>query len=1578
MTVKEKLVWTVLPYGFDKHGKLKVSIVISPRLTPLVDSDQWLSGYDDFKNGWPNTLAGIRFELDIDGVPYPLDPLDKPDNNTWLRIFPPDKTWVEGFTYTDLSRHNLRSFPVRHLVRFIKDYYGDLARSNGIERPPLFPLSESPLAPMIEAAAGGDLGRQDKRQDPEGLPAGAAHLLVGGRVDQAVDRNYFGEDSRHAPESIRGIDGKPVSNKKGYRTRALPADLPSDLDAQFGSSPAAYSLYQANRFYSRPEARQPPTDHPDPKAGKLVIKTPEFDFHKLVASFADAPSMMRRLGLVIDAVIVDSEKLLASLPSSGTGTMTLQVKRHKKNDPTVEDHTPRTAWQLKAKRFIPQARPGGDHQDGLLALGGAGEVLRSAELKELKEEPGIFNLVQVDPDGSAHKLVNFTNSMLTHIQKVADPDHAFAASLPGKLTYTTNGNQETTPALRSGGITVIRHGRAAELAKDLIANDLKNNALGTLANSDNMLLYADDVLRGYRVDVRPSNVSDWQSLCQRVVSYRYAEEAENIFSPDEEKNQVHDEGYVRGASTTTQASPEAVDGNHGIQDHYLHESMFKWTGWSLVAPRPGHRIVAVNEHGLIQEEVVKSVDEKQDRAIGAGKILTTVRAEPGSLPRLRFNTGYRLRARLVDMAGNSLSMGEPDKLEEASNEIVYRRLEPLDPPVLALKQRLSEGESLERVVIRSDVSEPAKGLYEPLPAAKYLQQSPYGANDPGVTGFAYQDINLRHVVPPKTSQIMAEQHGQFDKIMFDLTRTASGAMAINATYELIAKLESGTLYDGGSSVHLITPASNGISTEEKLDPPPAEGFRLQPGQYVIHTEELLPTPYLPDPLAAAVVLRGVPGVEEEFPLDKDGGVFAAYIPGTEELALYIPFSTTKAGGSDAWPDVPGLRIAIAEAEEKIDAANLMDDYEGSKAIPQWDADTRTLTIFLRKGEIAPIRYSCAVRPDRIDELALPDWSGAGWSSSVARLATFGAHWMMTPDRTLTLVHATQHPVCPPVFRQLNQERPDGATYADFGRETLVAYHARSTGQLEVLAEWMEWDDSGPDKPVRRKLRARLKEVHIEQPPVGTPDPVQSDFAQLGISETDGVRAHLRHEFGDHKFRFVRYRLIATSRFREYLPPSLAIEEEDTTRLGPEWLHDCLGLPASYYDEKLDGATNADCGAPLLSASGTPQGQIVRASNRPQAPKVIYQIPAQNWKSSESGQTHSIIRQGNILRVYLERPWFSSGEGELLGVIVAAADGSQTKLAELASQPALEQLVSQWGLDPLFDSAHPKPAITAAAFPEAVCTLTATLPEAGRQVTVVGHRVHFDAQRHQWFADLRVEAGNSYMPFVRLCLIRLQPHANDLATLSPPVQAPFASLLPNRHIEWRDIGDGLFDFRVYGPAPTVGAASGEGYLAGWLAKYQTLFALDGGRNRIELVVQAQTSAFDTDLDWFDVDQVPKASGDAVPHQQASGIMQFAADTTPVTTFKQQSAAFGYGSATAAQLNPELIRQWRAFEDCIWEGRILVPEAYRKGRVRLVLREYERHFSDDLVKVQPFELTRNQIVERLVFAREFYVLGYQPDP
>ncbi len=303
-------------------------------------------------------------------------------------------------------------------------------------------------------------------------------------------------------------------------------------------------------------------------------------------------------------------------------------------------------------------------------------------------------------------------------------------------------------------------------------------------------------------------------MCQRTGSYRIAGTQEVIDLPA-------DEGHVSGASTSSAAASAASTVNR--DDHYLHESLFRWAGWSLVAPRPGRTIRSQeNADTGVQGEVVEDV--KDELAQGGTGIAASFSATKGSLPRLRYGMSYRMRARIVDVAGNSLapedrSLKDDDNITEPAG---YWRFEPVDPPALVQRARVTEGESLERLVIRSN--------FDADPAA-YLQSPDFAMAIalPASSDFEYGPVSERHVVPPKSSQLQCETHGAFDALW-------SNPADIKSAYEIAAR-EAGTLYDAtpGAQVELITPkALIGIATTLSVPPRlPAPdnptGDRLAPG-----------------------------------------------------------------------------------------------------------------------------------------------------------------------------------------------------------------------------------------------------------------------------------------------------------------------------------------------------------------------------------------------------------------------------------------------------------------------------------------------------------------------------------------------------------------------------------------------------------------------------------------------------------------------------------------------------------------------------------------------------------------------------
>jgi hypothetical protein len=421
---------------------------------------------------------------------------------------------------------------------------------------------------------------------------------------------------------------------------------------------------------------------------------------------------------VIDCVLPPDSPIDQKIAAAGQaqGVMGLELVWGGGHN-AIDDHCPRTSWRADKERFTARERTG-DHQRGLLRLESADD-----RWGVKKKQTSPFDVYQVDPDGAALKTVDFLLSAQNLVGRSLKP------GADGEITYST-GDRQPVAALRSGGLGVTRHGRAAVIAQSAASAALKDQEIQSgSAAAKNVVLFAEDVLRGYRVDAQPlagGVMQDWQSLCRRQGTYRFTGTTDTLNLPE-------DEGYVKGASTSSNADP-AVDPD----DHYLHESMFRWTGWSLVVPRPGRTMRArTDPDSGVQGEVPEDVT---DEAANGNGLSVTFSVAKGSLPRLRFGTPYRLRARIVDLAGNSLALDDKSLETDpnASNPVTYWRFEAVDPPAMIHRARVSEGESLERMVIRSNwKADPAAYLGTPAFAAAIAL--------PASADFEYTAMNERHL-----------------------------------------------------------------------------------------------------------------------------------------------------------------------------------------------------------------------------------------------------------------------------------------------------------------------------------------------------------------------------------------------------------------------------------------------------------------------------------------------------------------------------------------------------------------------------------------------------------------------------------------------------------------------------------------------------------------------------------------------------------------------------------------------------------------------------------------------------------------
>ena len=227
-------------------------------------------------------------------------------------------------------------------------------------------------------------------------------------------------------------------------------------------------------------------------------------------------------------------------------------------------------------------------------------------------------------------------------------------------------------------------------------------------------------------------------------------------------------------------------------------------------------------------------------------------------------------------------------------------------------------------------------------------------------------------------------------------------------------------------------------------------------------------------------------------------------------------------------------------------------------------------------------------------------------------------------------------------------------------------------------------------------------------------------------------------------------------------------------------------------------TRETAGPPATGPDGAfgPREVSVPSSARPVAPKLRYVIPAFGWEDAEIVSNGEVVgltstRRGNGVRIYLERPWWTSGEGELLGVV-------SWPPGELSNPPDPGQpggpakdadrrrpFVTMWGQDPIYGSRLlPVRFPQLDSFPGAVASDTGlTLAELGSNlslpVNVAGHTVGFDQDRDLWYCDMEIASGPAYSPMVRLALARWQPASIQHAELSRVVVADVVQLAPDR-------------------------------------------------------------------------------------------------------------------------------------------------------------------------------------------------------
>ena len=552
-------------------------------------------------------------------------------------------------------------------------------------------------------------------------------------------------------------------------------------------------------------------------------------------------------------------------------------------------------------------------------------------------------------------------------------------------------------------------------------------------------------------------------------------------------------------------------------------------------------------------------------------------------------------------------------------------------------------------------------------------------------------------------------------------------------------------------------------------------------------------PYLPDPLALGAALRveGVPGID----------------PGTVHRIPFYGDQWEANARATGWPHARPFSIVAFEG--------------GGEA--KWDADRREFLVPLPKAERARVRLSALPTEEGVDRMRLAELlrseKRAHWEK-LRRMVLDGQHWMFTPSRTLELVHAVQKPLVVPTPPAIATHRNTGQSIATLTLSPPI--HSKSTMRLDVRGSWAEpVDDPARPEPLR---------IDIHNAPA-----FERRLARLEAPDGDPYTFTGAHVFADTRCRRVRYKVGASSRFREFMEPKI--------RNSPD-------------GERLS----------VISPEVT---AWVRSSAAPPPPRVLYVIPTFGWSRHFDGSSPSSWRSGGGLRVYLDRPWFATGFNEMLAVVLAG--DTRTPAPDIGMRKAP---VTQWGADPIWVQAdngklatfspaladfplavrtsplpdmaidrYPSDERTIPAGPGGALDLSPKIPQGNSTASPFApHAVGFDAERQLWYADLVIRPHSAYFPFVRLALARYQPMSEDGVHLSSVVLTDFQQLTPDRLAIVTDVsraGVTVKRIAVHGTSPAKGGTT-QGLAAG---------------GDIQVEVQRLPAGADPDLGWNTLPSMP---------------------------------------------------------------------------------------------------------------------------
>ena len=1433
-----RVMTTALPHSLAADADHHLAAFVTHKLTPDAAGAQ-LAQFPAAAD-WPATLAAGTWELVTDAVadPIPLSvvpgPTGAPDPVTWAAVFP-GTTPVAGFPAPAVSAAPWSSFPAHRLSDHAVDLHIASLSAAPTNRPGV--LANPALTGIYDRMAQASDALQVIRRLAQERATRADRLLQRRAAEARVSLGMRQGRLEQGYQSV--VDPQPSALEVLLDDEGLDARVTALLDAELGRDHGAdpetallVDAHAARRYYDRPEEQTPYAREPTPGATTPRPDPPTPDFHARAASFGSTPSLVRRLGLAVHLRLAEEHRgLLAD-------ATWVAVRFVPGADADVTRLAPpRTRVVVDGDRF--EAASTKAWVSGAVPLGEAGYVLLDLDpdASGLKLDQHLRGLPRAaaaeangDPATSAPGSLRCSGFAIARTDRVAatraraaraetmtTPDDADGALGPellyddlvrGLRLEVWDDRSRAWHSLHERLVTVQADpgGGPVDVLVDVAdVGFLQLSGLNRVPGSDANPYYLHEVLAGW----------DGWSLSAprpgRVIVHR-EDGTEHVVDepPDDPATGVSVRTRVRPGSLPRlrwgtaysfrllgvdlaggsvprpadlgpgEAPPSgAVDAARGHLDRLARQYARRDDSGFLAAVRDriqaslpdlddvGSWAVAGAGNGEEEEEPPRGIPEGSalpDLARTGEPTIDRFLEEQVAAGQGRRGTGPPPAGR-QDRAAEPSAARAFAQVAQATRVLMGDRpgswrVRPqlrvaVDDLVAAMGPPQARGPAAGPVVTAprpylrwAPVPPPTLVAQKALTTGEQLSRLVVRSGLPPQSADAATET-ARHVVPPKTTQLDAETAGCFDEAIgsTDAARQRAAyavALAERGTLldEVIPSLEDATATRTQPAIMLAArPGADPAAAVTLAQITAQRDTPLGEGQYVVHGVDDLVLPYLPDPHAAGVAL-----------VFYDAGA-------PHQLADPRPLQSVVLPFPGDWPRVEPLRLVLSAGAAL-----------GARL------DGRAIRVTLPEGEQVRVAMSSSLRTADLEQFGLwrshlastidPDGDGGATPADVVaaavllRAAAAGWTWWLTPSVDLRLVHAVPRPARVPQLLSLScLVRPPGLTVALLGG--IADVHGPSTERLVVRATWTEWvDDVAAPGPVQ----VERSDVVVNSPVGGTQRwglLWMLDFQPFGTSA--GMTALADGNIGMHR---------AVATFADTHRRSITCTPSGLTRYAEFFAPDELPAPES------------------ADLAGAPVVVEVPSSARPAAPEVVDAVPLLRWdERTEPDQPFALrrVRRSGV-RIWLRRPWYSSGDGELLGVVLAGDDGGP------------DSAVSLWGRDPVYHG----PTIANGAAPPLVEAPHLLLERVAGQVVprparpvlpaapvplvdvadtptakVLAYRPEYHPGRGQWFVDVAMDDGPALWPFVRLAVARYQPSSIEGCLLSPVGLTSWVQPLPTR-------------------------------------------------------------------------------------------------------------------------------------------------------------------------------------------------------